>query len=442
MALKDLQEKLVSLLQESDIIAGKAELSPADAERLQVIVQEGNGLKSQLIAMGEAQKLADWGRQSAGMLPLAGGATLLGMSPAGGMDIEVREKNGRKSILISDDGEMLVNPNVYKTLTNPDYGRAFKSYLRLGQNGMSGDALKTLQEGSDPAGGYTVPEELLNRLIAREPAPRTLQSKVTRVTTSRDALNVPQLIYTTDNQYTSGMRVTWTGEIPASATTHNVTDPSFGQVHIPVWTAMMSLPLTNDLIEDSTVNLISFMSDKFNETIELLYENMLINGTGVGQPEGIINNGSVSSINSGAAAALTWDGLTSLLYALPEQYDQNAVVAMNKTNTAQALAKLKDGDGRPYWATSPYDLTGERLQKPIQGYPVVFNAFMPNVGAGNKAMIFGDFSGYWLVNRIGMSIQVLRELYAETNKVMLLGRIRFGGKLVEYWRLRLGNVAA
>lgn len=444
MGLKELKEKLTSLLQESEVIATKADFGTADAERLQAIVAEGNAIKGRIVAMGAVNELAEWGRQSAGMLPMAGnGVTVHGMKPDGGMDVEVKtDSKGRKSILINDDGELLVKPETYKAISGSDYNRAFKSYLRYGHQGMGGDALKTLQEGSDPAGGFLVPEDLLNRLLSREPAPRTVQSRVTRVSTNRDALNVPQLVYTTDNQYTSGMRVTWTGEVPASATVHNVTDPVFGQVHIPVWTAMMSLPLTNDLVEDSTVNLMSFLSGKFQETIELLYENMIINGTGIGQPEGIVSNTSVSTVNTGAASTLTWDGITNLLYSLPEQYDRNAVVVMNKTNTALALAKLKDGDGRPYWASNPDNLPAEGLQKPLQGYSTVFNAFMPNVSAGLEPIIFGDFSGYWLVNRIGMSIQVLRELYAETNKVLLLGRIRFGGKLVEHWRLRTQTVSA
>ena len=74
----------------------------------------------------------------------------------------------------------------------------------------------------------------------------------------------------------------------------------------------------------------------------------------------------------------------------------------------------------------------------LAGKPVVFSAFMPNVGAANNVMIYGDPRGYYLVNRIGFSVQVLRELYAETNQILLLGRIRFGGKVVEGWRMKIG----
>jgi HK97 family phage major capsid protein len=62
---------------------------------------------------------------------------------------------------------------------------------------------------------------------------------------------------------------------------------------------------------------------------------------------------------------------------------------------------------------------------------------MPNVAANNYPVIFGDLSGYTMVNRVGFSIQVLRELYAELGQVAVVGRIRFGGQVLEPWRLRL-----
>jgi HK97 family phage major capsid protein len=66
---------------------------------------------------------------------------------------------------------------------------------------------------------------------------------------------------------------------------------------------------------------------------------------------------------------------------------------------------------------------------------------MPNTGANNYPIIFGDLRGYYLVNRVGFSVQVLRELYAETNQILLLGRVRFGGGVGEEWRIKVGQHA-
>ena len=53
-------------------------------------------------------------------------------------------------------------------------------------------------------------------------------------------------------------------------------------------------------------------------------------------------------------------------------------------------------------------------------------------------MVFGDLSGYYLVHRVGFSIQVLREVEALRNRLVLVGRMRFGGAVAEPWKLKVG----
>lgn len=447
MAITETRTKLRETLDTINALKAKPDITQEDVEKIKTLLQEGKNLKAQLDLLGEAADFDADMKQSAGMLQLAGtgakgGAQAIGMQPDGAVTVASKAGN----IFVNDEGNPVIDERQWKVISDPEYRRAFKTYLRKGKDGVSLDHLKVLQEGIDTQGGYLVPDDMLNRLIAKEPAPTSLASRVTRVTTSRDHLTVPRVVYTTDNIYTSGMRVTWTGEVPAAATTHRVTEPSFGQVTIPIFTAMMSLPITQDMIEDASYPLVNWCTGKFSETIDLLMDNMIVNGGGATQPDGILINAQfiANDVHTGATAALTWDGLLDLLYDLPEQYDRNAAVYMNKTNCAKALSKLVDGNGRPYWSRGLDDsgLSGTGINRPLEGYPVVFSAFMPNVSAGLYPIIFGDLSGYWLVNRVGFSIQVLRELYAETNQILLLGRVRFGGQLVEDFRLRGQVVSA
>jgi HK97 family phage major capsid protein len=258
---------------------------------------------------------------------------------------------------------------------------------------------------------------------------------------------MPKVNYATDDLYTTGIRSTWTGEQPVTATTHRVTEPVFGQIRIPVYTNMMSMPLTRDLIEDAAFDVQGWSADKFRETIMLLKDNMILNGTGVGQPAGIlVNPGGTNQpgvVVSGAGSALTSDGLQNVAWSVPEQYEENLRWVFNKTNTGKAIANLKDGNGRYTWGS--LDQSGMVLpavNRPLFGYPVTFSGFAPNIGSNAYPAIFGDLSGYYLVNRVGFSIQVLNELYAETNQVLLLGRVRFGGAVAEDWKLKIQKVAA
>jgi HK97 family phage major capsid protein len=443
------QIRLKAVLDEIGGLKTKASLTNDEETKFQRLLEEGSGLKSAIQRESSADELADWATKSAGFLPLAAAKTTLaeveGSRPAGAATVE---KKG-KSVLVTDEGEALLDEKTIKTLRDPEYARAFRSYLRLGLHGMkSSDGLKVLQEGSDTAGGYLVPEDILSRIVAREATPARIAGLVTQLNTSRDALVMPKVNYSTDDIYTTGIRATWTGEIPASASGHRVTEPVFGQIRIPVFTAMLSMPLTNDMVEDAAFPIVNWASGKFGETIELLKDNMVLNGTGIGQPSGILlNPGGANQpavVNSGAAAALTGQGVVDLAFALPEQYDQNARFVFNKTSTGKALASLKDGQSRFLWGSGMQDsgLSVGWKDRALLGYPTVLSGFMPNVGASAYPIAFGDFSGYYLVNRIGFSIQVLRELYAETNQILLLGRTRFGGLVAEDWKLKLQCVSA
>lgn len=374
----------------------------------------------------------------------AGQVQLEGFTPAGET---VLERHGADLAVVYEEGPLGLDQKTLEVISSDEYKRAYRSYLRKGANELGLGERKVLEAGNDEAGGFLVPEDMLQAIIERKPTPTRVAAMVTRLQTSRDALAIARLNYSADDRYTTGIRVKWTGEKPASSTVHRADTPTFGQVRIPIHTAMLSLGATNNMIEDSSYPIVSWAAGKFQETVELLYEDMCLNGDGIGQPAGILMNPDGTDqpkvVKTGDASALTGDGLIDLTEDLPEQYDENAVLIFNKTNAGKAIRKLKDSEGRYLvsYGAGDHGLSTGRY-KEINGYGYRWSAFMPNVAANAFPVIFGDPRGYYLVNRIGFSIQVLREKYAEENQVVLLGRVRFGGQPAESWRLRVHKVAA
>lgn len=359
----------------------------------------------------------------------------------------MRRKALDKLEVAYEEGHLGMDAKQMAAVSTLDYKRVYRTYLRKGIHGLSHAEVKTLQEGIDSSGGFLVPEDMMNVIIQKMPTPTRVAGMVQTLSTARDQMVIAKVNYTTDDIYTTGIRSTWTGEIPSSSTVHRVTDPVFGQLRIPVHTNMMSLPLTNDMVEDSAFPLVSWAAGKFAETIDLLKDNSIINGTGVGQPAGILyspgGTGQPAIVNSGHASTLQADGLISLAYSLPEQYDENARFLFNKTNTGAAIAKLKDSSNRYLFGMGTHD-SGLVAGRPTElcGYPYSFSGFMPNIAADAYPIIFGDFRGYILLNRIGFTIQVLDQPYAESNQIVLLGRVRFGGQVAEPWRLKIQKVSA
>lgn len=324
------------------------------------------------------------------------------------------------------------------------YDSAFESYIRNGKNNMGPEDRKTLTEGSDSAGGFLVPEDYQTELIRKIATNATIRSRARVGTTNRDIAKWPKLNYSTDDKYTSGVRMTWTGETPTSNTQHRATDPQFGLYTIPIHTAMASMPISNDLIEDSAFDIVGISSDLMAEAFTLGENDAFINGSGVGRPMGILTqvdgDGPVS-VKSGTASTLLADGLIDLVYALPAQYEANAALIFAKA-TEKIIRKLKDADNNYLWPVWPQMGNFAPAPKELLGFPTLRDEFMPAVGAGTYPIIFGDMRGYLVLDRVGISVQRLSELYAETNITLLLARKRLGGQTIEPWRIKVQKVSA
>lgn len=343
------------------------------------------------------------------------------------------------------EGGTPLSDKQWKAIHDPNYKRALSTYVRSKGdfNVLDGIDYKTLTEGSDTAGGFLVPEDYIPQLVQKSPAPTRVNGKVRRIPTSKDRLSLPRTVYTTDDIYSTGVRATLTGESPASGSAHRVTDPVLGTVSISIGTWMLSMPMSMDLVEDSAIPILSWASGLFNETIGLLFDNQIINGTGVGAyPYGILRSpggtNEPASYVSGTADTIDADQIIGLPFRLPEQYiNDNTTWVMNRASGGRTVATLKDGANRYlFMQGGAYQGSmADRVPDTLGGYPITYSAFCPNVGADAYPIFFGDLQGYYLAVRTAFSIRVLEERLAEENQLLMLGRLRFGGVVAEPFRI-------
>lgn len=272
-----------------------------------------------------------------------------------------------------------------------------------------------------------------------------VRSRARVVNTIRDSAEWPKL-EGGNSQYTSAVRVTWVDEIPASATVAQ-TNPTFGMYRIPVHTVMARTDLSRNLVEDAAFNMQAITAELFAEAMAVDEDQKFLTGTGGGTPRGILGNRSganetpetgIDSVNSGAAAALTADGLVDLAYGLHAQYRGNAV-HVGARLTHRDVRKLKDGNGDYLWQR------GLAAGEPptLLSYPFLESESMPAIGANNYPIIFGDMKGYLIVDRVGMSVERVEDTTTKgTNTIALFARRRLGGQVVEPWRFQGHKVSA
>jgi HK97 family phage major capsid protein len=70
------------------------------------------------------------------------------------------------------------------------------------------------------------------------------------------------------------------------------------------------------------------------------------------------------------------------------------------------------------------------------------NESLPAVASSAFPLVYGDFSGYAIVERLGLSIQRYNDSNTGINKVEFHVRRRIGGDVIQPWKFALQQVTA
>jgi HK97 family phage major capsid protein len=153
-------------------------------------------------------------------------------------------------------------------------------------------------------------------------------------------------------------------------------------------------------------------------------------GTGV-NPEGVLT-GATGTVAAGTAAFAVAN-LYALVEALPARFRPNAVFVGNLAQYNR-LRQFDTSGGANLWVQNltqgiGNDATGN-LGATLLGRPAYESSVMASVlTAGSKLLIFGDFRYYLIVDRIGMTVEVIPHLFGATNQRPIGSR-----GLLAYWR--------
>lgn len=438
--IQELNAEYKSLITEGEALLADGKLQEAQAKLSK---------SDEVMAQIEVQKKFDAGRAYLGEPAGTQAAHFRPAAPEeGNMPVDAKSFRTFEVGIITPRGveKKEFRYNVPLAVQKKGYSGAFESYVRRGMAEVGPNDRKALTEAVDSAGGITVPEDIQSNILKKVATMATVRLYARVIQTSRDLAHWTRIKYTTNNEYTSGVRLTWTGETPSSATVHRVTDQSFGSVSIPIHTAMASQLVSNDLIEDSAYDVMGISADLFGEAFALGENDVFWTGTGAGQPRGIITD--ASDTTNWDAAVIAADAVNDIIaqdvidvcYALPSQYERNARWFFTKT-TEKKIRSMTDTNGTYLWPV--WGQVGQFGPNPSEllGFPYTRDEFMQEISSegvpDQYPLVFGDLSGYVIADRVGLSVQRNDVLYAETNNTLLLGRKRVGGQLAEAYRLSL-----
>ncbi|MEQ1755277.1 MAG: phage major capsid protein [Micropepsaceae bacterium] len=303
----------------------------------------------------------------------------------------------------------------------------------------AGIETKDMSVGSDPDGGYSVPEEWSARIVKTvlQTSPMRQVARVETVSTS--ALDV--LVDKDDTG--SG----WVGEMSSRTDT---TTAQLAKLHIPCHEIYAAPKVTQKLLDDSRLDIENWIAEKIASRFARKENLAFVSGDGVTQPTGFLSHtaidnasyarGSLGYIASGAAGAFAAsnpaDKLQLLKYSLKAEYRADAVWLMN-SDTAAQVAIFKDSTGRYIWS----EAVSKGEPPMLFGSPVVFAEDMPAIAANSYSIAYGNFKeGYTIVDRFG--IRMMRDPYTAPPYVKLYSTKRTGGDVTNYEAIKLMKFAA
>ncbi len=306
--------------------------------------------------------------------------------------------------------------------------KAFDGFLRRGVDKLAAEEVKVLRVSDDTAGGYLAPTEFVREIIKGEVEFSPMRPLVRVRQTTQKSAQIPRR--------TGTFAASWVAEIATRTESAGLT---YGLHEVPNHELTAEVYISFAELEDAAFNMESEISMEITEQFGVAEGAAIVSGNGVGKPMGFLATASgVETTNSGAATAVTADAFLSVYYALKTAYARNATWVLNRA-TLGTTRKLKDGTGQYLWQPG----LAQGVPNSINGAPYVEVPDMPNEGAGNKPVAFGDWRrGYILVDRINMAM--LRDPYtlASVGQVKFVARRRLGGQVLLAEALRTMTCSA
>lgn len=282
----------------------------------------------------------------------------------------------------------------YEAMAEEERSQAGKQVL--GDKAISNDELRhyiltgetrALSTGVPADGGYTVIPEL-NKQIMQQLTDDSVMRKICTIKTTHSN-EYKQLVSV------GGAKVNHGEEGHARTETST---PKLEEVSIKLFPIYAYPKTTQEIIDFSDVDILSWLSTEIGDTFVDTEEVDLVTGDGLKKAKGFLaypreakddKTRAFGKLEKLEATTLTADSLIDLKFKLRAKYRKNAVWVMN-SNTAAKVQKLKNGNGDYIWR--------DRLQSgdpdTLLGLPVHYLENMTD-----DVIALGDFKrGYFIVD--------------------------------------------
>ena len=206
---------------------------------------------------------------------------------------------------------------------------------------------------------------------------------------------------------------------------------SFATVELTGFLAGALTKISRTLINNLQFDIVGFVVDEMAYGIKRFIEKELLIGTPdtahAGANAKVLGLSTLSNgITAQSATAITADEIVQLHDKVKDDFQQNAIWIMS-ASTRTALRTLKSQTG--------YYLLNDDISSPfgttLLGKPVYVSDNMPDIGAGERVIFYGDMHGLATKFNEEINIEVLRERYADEHAIGVVGWFEFDSKVID-----------
>jgi HK97 family phage major capsid protein len=271
------------------------------------------------------------------------------------------------------------------------------------------DEERALSEGTDSAGGFTVPTPLSSRFIDRLRAKSVvMQAGAQTVPMESATLAIARLETDPD--------AGWRAENALIAEG----DPTFSRVLFDAKSLAGKLVISRELAADS-LNIGAMIENAFAQSMAIKLDLAALYGDGTGNaPTGVWNAAGISSVSMGTngAALASYDRLLDAMLALKDANAMDPTAMICAPRTEIALAKLKNADQDPL-----------RMPEMLSRIPLLSTTSAPvdeeqGTATTASSIVFGDFRELMIGMRQKLEIRIFDQPLAATGQLLVIAWMR------------------
>lgn len=262
-----------------------------------------------------------------------------------------------------------------------------------------------MEEGDLSQGGYLVPEQFANMILARD-----LEDSIVRPRASIQPMQSNRITFAADvdadhsSSYFGGITVYRTAE----GGQKSATNPTYQRIALTLHKLTGLCHVTDELLEDSFMAVEADIARKFKQTINFVQDDDFLNGTGVNQPLGALNSGNpclvtVDAVGGQGAATIIAENIRDMWSRMHPQGQSKCVWLANIECFPQlfGMSVSVGTGGVPVWMPAN-SIAGQPYQT-LMGRPLIYTEKCQALGtAGDIALC--DFSQYKIGEKGGVQV--------------------------------------